>query len=251
MTKLTSAMLTLAIFPIGSILIGDTARATETGTGHGDGRSHLPSRPCSSSNTATAPADGLIADFNDAGGGAKPGGIEIWGEVLTYAVPKLGGAGSTISTTTGGALTIKVSAAPASTPQFLGALVSFNKCIDASGFTGVQFTISGSFFGCTMQYATGDVEHQDITVGSTFATGPAGSYPPQNRIAADDLTSAPRTIKVPFVGNDIQGSPRTRLDTTRLISTLWQFSVPVAAEDGDDNPLCTGSVTIDDVKFYH
>jgi len=103
-------------------------------------------------------------------------------------------------------------AAPTSTPQFLGAVIAFSNCIDASAFTGVQFTISGSFSGCTMQYATGDVEHQDMTLGSAFATGPAGSYPPQDRLAVDEMTSAPRTIKAPFVVSDIKGSPPAPLD---------------------------------------
>jgi hypothetical protein len=215
------------------------------------GGSRFPSGPCTPSNTSKAPADGLIADFTDAGGGPKLAGIEISGGILTYAAPKVGGPGSPTYTTTGGALNLRVSVSPTSTPQFVGAVVHFNNCIDASAFAGVQFTISGSFSGCSMQYATGDVEHQDMTVGSTFATGPVGSYPPQNRIAADDLTSTPRTIMAPFVGSDIQGSPATPLDSTKLIATLWQFTVPVAAE-GDNAPqMCTGSVTIDDVKFYH
>jgi hypothetical protein len=41
------------------------------------------------------------------------------------------------------------------------------------------------------------------------------------------------------------------LDPSKLISAIWQFSVPVAAEGENDNPMCAGSVTIDDIKFYH
>jgi hypothetical protein len=253
MKKPISAMLALMLGPTmvcGSILVGGVAGATGTSTGGGHDGSRSSSRPCIPSKTSTAPANGLIADFSDVGGGAKLAGIEVSGKIVTYAGHKLGGPGSPTYTTTGGALNIRVSAAPTSTPQFLGAVVSFNNCIDASAFVGVQFTISGSFSGCTMQYATGDVEHQDVTMASTFATGPVGSYPPQNRIAAGDLTSTPRTIKAPFVGSDIQGSPRTALDASKLIFTLWQFSVPVAAEDGGENPKCTGNITIDDIKFY-
>jgi hypothetical protein len=233
----------------GSSAINGTAGAA-TASGNSGG-SRLPGGPCTPSNTSKAPVNGLIADFTDAGGGAKTGGIEIAGGIVTYAAPKVGGLGSPTYTTTGGALNIRVNAAPTSTPQFLGAVVYFNNCIDASAFTGVQFTISGSFSGCTMQYATGDVEHQDMTLGSAFATGPAGSYPPQNRLAVDEMTSAPRTIKAPFVVSDIQGSPPVLLDPSKLISTIWQFTVPVAAEGENDNPMCAGSVTIDDIKFYH
>jgi len=233
----------------GSSSINGIAGSDRASESDGDGPRHLHSRPCTPSNTSKAPAAGLIADFADAGGASNFGGIEISGGILTYAAPR--GSGFPRYTTSGGALNIRVNAAPTSTPQFLGAVVYFNYCIDASAFTGVQFTISGSFSGCTMQYATGDVEHQDMTLGSAFATGPAGSYPPQNRLAVDEMTAAPRTIKAPFVVSDIQGSPPVLLDPSKLISTIWQFTVPVAAEGENDNPMCAGSVTIDDIRFYH
>jgi hypothetical protein len=225
----------------GSSAINGAASTTEDlGSGAG-GVSSLPSRPCTPSNTLRAPADGLIADFKDAGGG-----IEISGGIVTYAAPKVAGLGSANYTTTGGALNITVNAALVSKPQFLGVVVAFDKCIDASAFTGVQFTISGSFSGCTLQYATSDVEHQDMT----WRSGPAGAYPPHDRIAVDEMTATPRTIKAPFAVTDVQGSPAPSLDPTKLISTQWQFTVPVAAEGETDNPMCTASVTIDNVKFY-
>ena len=64
------------------------------------------------------------------------------------------------------------------------------------------------------------------------------------------MTATPRTIKAPFAVTDVQGSPAPRLDSTKLISTQWQFTVPVAAEGETDNPMCKGSVTVDNVKFY-
>ena len=229
----------------GSSAINGAASTTEDlGSGAG-GVSSLPSRPCTPSNTLRAPADGLIADFKDAGGG-----IEISGGIVTYAAPKVAGLGSASYTTTGGALAITVNTAPVSKPQFLGVVVAFDKCIDARAFTGVQFTISGSFSGCSLQFATGDAEHQDMTFASSFATGPAGSYPPQDRIAADEMTATPRIVKAPFAVTDVQGSPAVPLDPSKLISTQWQFTVPVAAEGETDNPMCKGSVTVDNVKFY-
>jgi hypothetical protein len=210
------------------------------------GEVSLPGRPCTPSNTSMAPADGFIADFAEAGSR----GIEISGGIVTYPAPKVGGPSSPGYTIAGGALTVTVNVSPTSKPQFVGALVSFDKCIDASAFSGVQFTISGSLSGCQMQYATGDVAHQDITLGSRYASGPAGAYPPQFRIAADDLTSTSRTIKAPFARPDIRGNPATAFDPTKLIFTLWQFTVPVAPEDDGGIEMCTGSVTIDDVRFY-
>ena len=222
----------------GSSAVGERVEST------GTGELSLPSRPCTPSNTSMAPADGLIADFADGGG------IEIPGRIVTYAGRKVGGPSSPTYTTTGGALTITVNVSPTSKPQFLGTVVGFDKCVDASAFSGVQFTINGSFSGCQMQYATGDVSHQDATLGSPFASGAPGSYPPQFRIAPDDLTSTPRTIKAPFASPDIQGNPAAALDPTKLIFTLWQFTVPVAPEDDGGIEMCTGSVTIDNVRLY-
>jgi len=232
----------------GSSAIG--GRVENTGTAASGsasvGEISLPSRPCTPSNTSMAPADGLIADFAEAGSR----GIEISGGIVTYAAPKVGGPSSPTYTTAGGALTVTVNVSPTSKPQFVGALVSFDKCIDASAFSGVQFTISGSLSGCQMQYATGDVAHQDTTLGSRYASGPTGAYPSQFRIAADDLTSTSRTIKAPFARPDILGNPATAVDPTKLILTLWQFTVPVAPEDDGGIEMCTGSVTIDDARFY-
>jgi hypothetical protein len=194
-----------------------------------------------------APADGLIADFAD----AAAGGIEIPGGIVTYADPKVGGPGSPTYSTSGGALNIRVNVAPAATPQFAGTMVRFNTCIDASAFAGVRFTIRGAFSGCSLQYATGDVEHEDVSMGAPFATGPIGSYPPQNRIAAEDLTSTPRTIMAPFARTDILGSPAKPIDATKLIFVLWQFIVPVATEGESGNEKCIGNITIDDIHFYH
>jgi len=132
----------------------------------------------------------------------------------------------------------------------LGTMIQFDSCIDASLFTGVQFTASGSFSGCSLIYGTGDVEHEDVTKSSTFAAGPEGSYLPQHKIAADDLSSTPRTIKLPFASPDIRGNPPTPLDPAKLIFALWQFVVPIAADDGSATPPCSASLTISDIKFY-
>jgi hypothetical protein len=192
-----------------------------------------------------APKDGLIANFDDA---SRP--IAIPGDIFTYGEPKVGGPSAPTYATSGGALNIKVSAAPTTTPQYAGLQVRFDRCMDASAFTGVRFTIRGSFSGCALQYATGDVDHEAVTTGAPLAAGAPGSYPHQSRIAAEDLTSAPRTIMAPFAHADIQGNPSKATDAHKLIYALWYFIVPVATEGDGGNPACTGDVTIDDIRFY-
>ena len=219
------------------------------GSGGAGGSAGAGGRACTASTTSTADADGLIADFENADGGSNLGGIK--GGILAYNGPIVGGPGSPTYTVSGGTLNIVDSTAATSAPQYVGVVVYFDSCIDASAFTGVQFDISGSFSGCTMQYATGDVAHQDETVvAPTFATGPAGSYPPQSTISVGQLTSAPQTIMEPFAGYTIAGGPNPPVDTSKLILTLWQFTVPAGVPGDGGTPGCTASIAIDNVKFY-
>lgn len=211
-----------------------------------DSQAHHSRGLCTSSSTVAAPAGGLVAEFSASGDSQEP----VPGRIVSYSIPGPADAGSFNHTTAGGNLTIKINAPATSRPQLLGTMFQFNSCIDASAFSGVQFTISGSFSGCSLTYGTGDVEHEDVTLSWTFSAGPAGSYVPQHRIAAADLSSTPKTIKLPFTSADIQGNPPTPIDAAKLIFTLWQFIVPVAATDGSATPPCTANVTIDDVRFY-
>jgi hypothetical protein len=243
----TIAILSTVVLAAGCGSSGISSTTETTGlvpsSGDGAGQPHS-RRLCTPSSTATAPATGLIADFSSASDGQLPG------KLITYSDPKLVDQGSLSYATTGGSLNIKIGAPAISRPQFLGTMILFDGCIDASAFTGVQFTISGSFSGCSLVYATGDVEHEDATRASTFASGPTGAFAPQHRLSADDLGSTPRTIKLRFLGTDIQGNPATPIDPAKLIFAVWQFIVPIAADDGSATPPCAANVTIDDIKFY-
>ena len=197
---------------------------------------------CTPSSTRLAPADGLIADFAD-----PDAGIEIGGELVKYGdgPNPIDGPGSPTYATSGGALNITENAAPTSKPRYLGVLISFDGCVDASAFTGVQFSISERLFGgCTMSYATGDVVHQSNTTGLPYATGATGAYPPWAAVTPEQT---PTTLMMPFVGGPSGGNPSTPLDTTKLTFVYWQFTV--AAAPGGALP-CVADVTVDDVTFY-
>jgi hypothetical protein len=219
-----------------------------TTSDNGPGKRHTRGL-CTASSTAPAAATGRIADFSSASGvGDQKNPIPA--KIVTYGLPKPLDSAFQSYTTTGGHLNIKINAPATSSPQLLGTLLQFDSCIDASVFTGVEFAVSGAFSGCSLVYATGDVEHEDVTKSSTFASGPEGSYVPQHKIAAEDLSTTPRTIKLPFANTDIRGNPPTPLDPAKLIFTLWQFVVPVAADGGSDSPPCSANLTIGDIKFY-
>jgi hypothetical protein len=199
---------------------------------------------CTPATTMLAPANGLIADF-----AGPDGGLEVAGGLFVFPDP---GASAPAVSTTGGAFHITESAASTAATQYVGTGLFFNDCIDATAFTGVQFTIGGSFSGCTMQYATADVEHEDATTDAFMATGPAGSYPPQTTLAASGITPTPQTLMMPFTSSTIFGSPQTPIDKTKLVALVWQFTVPTGAPTTADGgtPACVADITIDNVTFY-
>ena len=174
------------------------------------------------------------------------------GGVLTYNGRTQAGPGAPTYTTTGGTLNITENTGAISAAQYVGVVVDFDDCIDARAFTGVQFTISGSLSGCTVQYSTTDTEHDDATyaVPNPHATGPEGAYAPYADLTASQVTSTPTTISMPFngVGAPSGGSPDgLALDTSKLDRVNWQLSIPAAAGGA---ATCTASLTVDDVKFY-
>jgi hypothetical protein len=211
---------------------------------------------CTAATTMVAPSNGLIADFSDPDGGLEIDGglspssdVEIGGGLFAYPG---GSASAPTYSLTNGALDLTVNIPATSAAQYVGLFLGFNDCIDATAFTGVSFTIGGSFAGCTMQYATGDVEHSDSTVNTYLGTGPAGSYDPQTSLTSSEITAAPQTLMMSFTSSTISGSPPTPLDKTRLISLIWQFTIPAAASPTADAApaACVGEITIDNVSFY-
>src|SRR6185437_7391876 len=108
-------------------------------------------------------------------------GIEIMGGISTYT-----GTGKPTYTIADNALTVTENFASAAAPDYVGTVLYFNTCIDASAFSGVQFDVSGSVTGCTIQYSSNDAPHDDM--GSdpkgTCTLGTGMCYSPQAAVAA-------------------------------------------------------------------
>ena len=201
------------------------------------GEEILPRRTCPSSGRLVAPAGGMIADFS-----GKDPASGTPGRIATLLPPAPKQASALTHSTTGGNLAIGVNAVPGAKPQVLVTTLALDGCLDASGFTGVQFNLSGSLSGCALNYASVDVEHQYYRAG--------GPYPPQKRLSPADLTPQPQTIKAPFLKPDDPGSPAVPTDPSKLLFVQWLVMVPVGSHDGSPVPPCTGSLAIDDVKLY-
>ena len=190
---------------------------------------------CNASNTDTARSDGLIADFVGTGADA---GIEVVGGTTTY-----GGTGAPSVAITGGALNITDNAAATTAAQYVGAVLFFNNCVDASAYTGVQFTISGSITGCTMQYST------NYSGADDASTDPKGScmlgngkcYSPQKEITTS-ITSTDTQIQVPWATTG--GAPVGPVDPKTLTGIQWQLTIGTTG-------TCAANVTIKNVMFYH
>jgi hypothetical protein len=191
---------------------------------------------CNASNTTVAPADGIIATFMDANGG-----IEIGGGVYGLVWPPM--QTSVPFMVTSGFLHMT----PSGTMAYW-VVVYFDSCIDASAFSGVQFSISGSSSGCTVEYKTEDsVQLQgDLPFGGrhgicsqTVTPGACGGQ--AAAITTAQITTFPQTLKMPFVDGPFAGSPRMPVDRTKLTQLVWQFTA---------SPSCVTDITVDDIKFY-
>jgi len=197
---------------------------------------------CNVSNTLASPASGLIADFADA-----DGGIEIMGGVFDYGTGSED-IGRPTTSMDSGSLHVTENQAATDVPQYVGVFMYFLQCVDASAFSGVKFTVSGSFSGCSMQIFACDSAHFDAGSGAALATGTPGSYQPQFGVDSSQVSLAPQTLVVPFT-SQVGGSPATPLDPATLIGMDWQFTIDAAAA-GSGAPGCVADLTIDDVTFY-
>ncbi len=193
-------------------------------------------RACTSALTESAASDGRIATDH------------LLGSVVTYPV---GDPSAPRVTATGGGLHVTAHAPVTEKAQYVGVMVPFPKCTDASAFTGVRFSLRGSYKGCSLQYATNDGEHQDRNTAAAYATGGRGAYPPQTQFTSSQITSVAQTVSVPFSGQeDIRGNPPLPLDKSKLTGVLWQFTVSPAGNIEDGTTACVADIDIDDVKFY-
>lgn len=212
-----------------------------SGTGHGGSGGHACGGPAPAADAGVcqlAPCDGLIADFSSADGGIPVmGGLTTWSGILkpTYTVDN-------------GMLNIMETVSQADHPQYLGTTLYFNNCIDASGYQGVQFSISGSISAaCHLIFGANDVIHDDH-MSDPKGTCDAGSncYAPNMMVAAT-LSSTPQTVKIPWImGSSV---PMVDLDPSHLVGVQWQFTVD-PTPDGGTPDTCTAELHIDDVKFY-
>ena len=198
-------------------------------------------RDCSPEEQATAPSDGRIL---------RPAMGEDRGFAGRIAVYPFDGSPTPLVTQEGTSLHLTAAIPVTAKAQYAGFALSFPGCMDASAFTGVRFSIRGTYAGCSLQYATMDVAHADRYTPAVFATGSRGVYPPQTTLEREQVSAKAQTIHVPFTGHTIAGNPPSPLNPGKLTGVLWQFTVPLANNVLDGSTTCTADLFIDDVSFY-
>lgn len=186
---------------------------------------------CTAVDTSPAPSAGLIADFNSDG----DAGIEIMGTIRNAGL----GSATSVTTTTGGHLHIVENAVAPSADQDAATYLAFDRCIDATGFAGVQFSISGTAAPCTLLYSTLDSEHTLGAGGPPDATNLTVSLAP---------TQFGPMVRIPFVGPGAptNGIPNAPLDRAKVLGIAWVLLIRQSL----NTPGCTADLTIDNVAFY-
>ena len=219
---------------------GTGASGGSAGTGTAGATSQDAGNACTGK-TDVAPTDGVIDEFTAVGdAGATPSGIP--GGYTTYSDPP--GALPTVTFVNGTAHVVENTAATAS-PRYVGFVLYFNKCVNASAFTGIEFTASGSMTGCTLQlsanYSENDNKASDPIKGSCSMPPAADCY--SNQKVVTGITTTPTTVKTPwsaFAG----GVPTGPTDSTQLTGIQWQLTI------GAGTGTCAADISITDVKFY-
>lgn len=203
--------------------------------------SDLLARPCTPDITLSVPSEELLARF----AGTQSGPPFARHTLLSYP---MGSPMAPDFTLTNGGLHITMNRPALTQNQYLGVvLATEGHCIDATEYSGVTFSISGSFKGCSMHYFSIDEAHQDMTTGALIATGPAGSFAPTIGIAQNQVTPIPKTINAAFSAQS-GGNPPTPIDKSKIILFAWQFEVP--ASRGTATDPCIADITISNVMFY-
>jgi hypothetical protein len=139
---------------------------------------------------------------------------------------------------------VAVTATPGTTTDpsnsFLGFGWGFGNppCLDASAYTGVQFTVSGNLDTCTLQLSLTPSENNSVNNGSEGVCPVGGNC------------AGPFSPSVAGVGTFIvsfssftNGSPLATLDATALNAIGWNLTVPT------DGTACNPSFQITDVSF--
>jgi hypothetical protein len=210
-----------------------TGGSSAGGSGAGGGSGGTPA--C----TPMPPSQALITNFSEAtsgtgGTGNTPpsfGTGPASGGGFIYGVP------APVVSVAGGAAHVTLTASSSASVNYVGFGLAFNSCVNASAYSGVRFTLTGTVTGCTMQFMTTYTEVLPTSDPKGMCSGPT-CYPSQTDVTPQ---AAPRSVA--WNAYTRPGVPVATVDAGRLANVVWQFTIPAST-------ACSADVTIDDVQFY-
>jgi hypothetical protein len=199
--------------------------------------------------SGTPPAAALITDFSDAVAGTSgiafgtpPG---LGGGTFTYAAtglnPPVLSLAPAPAGSTGQALQVVANPGLPTDPadEFSGFGLGFDMCVDASAYTGVEFTITGDLGSCALTFAAQFSEDNSVTDDPSFGSCTLGGncFPPSSGPIVAGTT-------VVHFADLLGGSPQTSVDARALTGVQWNL---------DTNPAspCSASFAVTDIRFIN
>lgn len=200
--------------------------------------------------SGTPPARALITDFSDATAGTSAISFgtapNIGGGSYTYAAPGLTGPVLSLAPapagSTGQALEVVANPGLVTDPAnaWTGFGLGFDMCVDASAYTGVEFTITGALGNCALTFTPIFSEDNSVTDNPTFGSCTAAScFPGQS------ASLLPGTNIVHFA-DVFGGSPQTFVDPRALTGVQWQLNAPT-----DGVSVCSANFAVTNVTFVN
>jgi len=204
--------------------------------------------------SGTPPASTLITDFSDAVVVAGTPGISFGG-----TAPNLGGGTFSVAATGLTKPVLSLVPAPAgSTGQALQVVANpglttdpanawsvfglgFNMCVDASAYTGVQFTITGDVGNCGLSFAAQFSEDNSVSDDPYFGSCTVGTscFPPSSTLP---ILAGTTIVDFSQVSG---GSPLTTVDAHSITGVQWQLNAPT------DGNVCAANFTVSNVTFVN
>jgi len=136
---------------------------------------------------------------------------------------------------------LQVAARPGTSSDPMNAFAGFGlgfgnpSCVDASAYTGVQFTIAGDLGTCQLLLQVISSENNTVPYGACTGTSCFGPF-------SGPLTTGTTTV---HFADMTGGMPVPTLDPARLNDIAWDINVPT---DGV-TPPCVAKFTVSDVSF--
>jgi hypothetical protein len=120
--------------------------------------------------------------------------------------------------------------------NWVGFGLSFDGCVDASAYRGVQFTIGGALGSCQLHFSVGIDEDLSSQYQNGLCLLGAGCQAPQVMLGG----LGTQTI---FFTELTAGIPVSRVDSMALTGLQWELRTPNSAEP------CQATLTLDDISF--